>query len=442
MQSSVKRPSFLTSVLNAFRLPDLSRKLWFTLLILVIYRLAAHIPVPGVNRDALDAFFKQQPLLGMLDLLSGGAMSNFSIMAMGVYPYVTASIVMQLMIPIFPQLQELQKEAGEAGRQRLNLYTHLLTVPIAALNAVGQALLLARGSSGTQVLANFGFDRPELLLPTFATILTLTCGTMFALWLGELITRDGVGQGISIIIFGGIVAQAPQRIGQLASTNVLGLVGYLAMALITVVAIVVVYEGQRRIPVQYGKRVRGTRVFGGQSSHIPMRINQAGMIPLIFAQSILILPGVIASYFTVSENETLRSFAIGFSSLFDSRTSTFYWFMYFVMVVGFTFMYTDITFQQQNLPETLQKNGGFIPGIRPGKNTEKYLMAVLRRITLVGAVFLGLVALLPFFLRDVTESNVMVITSTGLLIVVGVVLDTMKQLEAQLLMRQYEGFIR
>src|SRR5512143_1818037 len=308
MQSSVKRPSFLTSVLNAFRLPDLSRKLWFTLLILVIYRLAAHIPVPGVDRAALDEFFKQQPLLGMLDLLSGGAMSNFSIMAMGVYPYVTASIVMQLMIPIFPQLQELQKEAGEAGRQRLNLYTHLLTVPIAALNAVGQALLLARGSSGRAVLANFGFDRPELLLPTFATILTLTCGTMFALWLGELITRDGIGQGISIIIFGGIVAQAPQRIGQLASTNVLGLVGYLVMAVITVVAIVVVYEGQRRIPVQYGKRVRGTRVFGGQSSHIPMRINQAGMIPLIFAQSILILPGVIASYFTVSSNDALRSF--------------------------------------------------------------------------------------------------------------------------------------
>jgi preprotein translocase subunit SecY len=442
MQSSVKRPSFLTSVLSAFRLPDLSRKLWFTLVILVIYRLAAHIPVPGVDRAALDEFFKQQPLLGMLDLLSGGAMSNFSIMAMGVYPYVTASIVMQLMIPIFPQLQELQKEGGESGRQRLNLYTHLLTVPIAALNAVGQALLLARGSSGRAVLANFGFDRPELLLPTFATILTLTCGTMFALWLGELITRDGVGQGISIIIFGGIVAQAPQRIGQLASTNVLGLVGYLVMAVITVVAIVVVYEGQRRIPVQYGKRVRGTRVFGGQSSHIPMRINQAGMIPLIFAQSILILPGVIASYFTVSSNDALRSFALTFSTLFDSRTSTFYWFMYFVMVVGFTFMYTDITFQQQNLPETLQKNGGFIPGIRPGKTTEKYLMAVLRRITLVGAVFLGLVALLPFFLRDVTESNVMVITSTGLLIVVGVVLDTMKQLEAQLLMRQYEGFIR
>ncbi|MBI5878349.1 MAG: preprotein translocase subunit SecY [Chloroflexi bacterium] len=439
---SLKRPSFLSSVLNAFRMPDLSRKLWFTLLILVIYRLAAHIPMPGVDRTALDEFFKQQPLLGMLDLLSGGAMSNFSIMAMGVYPYVTASIVMQLMIPIFPKLQELQKEGGEAGRQRLNLYTHIMTVPIAALNAIGQALLLARGASGKAVLTNFGFDRPELWLPTLATILTLTCGTMFALWLGELITRDGVGQGISIIIFGGIVAQAPQRLGQLAATNVLGLVGYIVIAVVTVVAIVVVYEGQRRIPVQYGKRVRGTRVFGGQSSHIPMRINQAGMIPLIFAQSILILPGVIASYFTVSTNDSLRAFAIGFAGLFDSRTSTFYWLMYFVMVVGFTFMYTDITFQQQNLPETLQKNGGFIPGIRPGKNTEKYLMAVLRRITLVGAVFLGLVALLPFILRDVTESSVMVITSTGLLIVVGVVLDTMKQLEAQLLMRQYEGFIR
>jgi preprotein translocase subunit SecY len=439
---TIKRTSFLQSVLNAFRLPDLSRKIWFTLLILVIYRLCAHIPVPGVDRVALDQLFKQQPILGLFDLLSGGALSNFSIMAMGVYPYVTASIVMQLMIPIFPRLRELQKEGGDAGRQQLNLYTHLLTVPIAALNAVGQAFLLSSGGGGASVLANFGFNKPELVLPSIATVLTLTAGTMLALWLGELITRDGIGQGISIIIFGGIVAQAPGRLRDLASSNPAGLFWYLVMAVVTVVAIVVVYEGQRRIPVQYGKRVRGTRVFGGQASHIPMRINQAGMIPLIFAQSILILPGVIASYFTTSSNDALRNFALNFSSLFDSRTSNFYWLMYFLMVVGFTFMYTDITFQQQNLPENLQRNGGFIPGIRPGKRTEEYLVAVLRRITLVGAVFLGLVALLPWFLRDLSESNVMVITSTGLLIVVGVVLDTMKQLEAQLLMRQYEGFIR
>ncbi len=430
--------AMIQSVVNAFRLPDLRRKILFTLLILGIYRLAAHVPMPGVDRQALQQLFQTNQLLGMLDLLSGGAMSNFSIVAMGVYPYVTASIVMQLLTPLFPQLKELSKE-GEAGRQKLNLYTHILTVPMAALQAIGQALILTRTPNGP-VLTNFGFT-PDLLLPTIATVATLTAGTMFAMWLGELITQDGVGQGISIIIFGGIVAQVPQRVAQLLGSNVFGLFAFLAVALITVVAIVVVQEGQRRIPVHYGKRVRGTRVFGGQSSHIPMRVNQAGMIPLIFAQSILILPGVVAQYFTVSDNEILRSLATQLAYQFSTQ-STFYWLMYFVMVIGFTYMYTDIVFKQQNLPEVLQKQGGFVPGIRPGKRTEEYLNAVLGRITLVGAVFLGLVALLPWLLRDITESNVMVITSTGLLIVVGVVLDTMKQLEAQLLMRQYEGFIK
>jgi len=430
--------AIVQSIVSAFRLPDLRRKILFTLLILGIYRLAAHIPVPGVDRTALANLFAQTPLLGMFDLLSGGALSTFSVMAMGVYPYVTASIVMNLIQPIFPQLKELAKE-GQAGQQKINMYTHLLTVPMALLQAIGQSLLLARGTGGTPILTNFGFT-PDLLLPTLSTLLTLTAGTMFAMWLGDLITQDGVGQGISIIIFGGIVAQVPQRMGQLASTNFAGLIGYVIIAAITIVAIVVIYEGQRRIPVHYGKRVRGTRVFGGQTTYIPMRINQAGMIPLIFAQSILILPGVVASYFTVSDNDALRVFALNVANLF-STNSGFYWFMYFIMVVGFTFMYTNITFQQQNLPENLQKQGGFIPGIRPGKRTEEYLNGVLSRITLVGAVFLGLVAMLPVITRDVGD-QVTIISSTGLLIVVGVVLDTMKQLEAQLLMRQYEGFIK
>lgn len=432
MQSQI-----IQSVVNAFRLPDLRRKILFTFLILGIYRLAAHVPMPGVDRDALSRLFQNNQLLGMLDLLSGGAMSNFSVVAMGVYPYVTATIVMQLITPIFPQLKELAKE-GEAGRQKLNLYTHLLTVPMAALQALGQAAILTR--SNPPVLTNFGFTADHWL-PTVATLFTLTAGTMFAMWLGELITQDGVGQGLSIIILGGIVAQVPQRVGQLLGSNVFGLIAFLAVAVVTVVAIVVIQEGQRRIPVHYGKRVRGTRVFGGQTSYVPMRVNQAGMIPLIFAQSILILPGVIAQYFTVSDNPTVSSIASGIATTFSTQ-STVYWLMYFLMVIGFTYMYTNIVFQQQNLPETLQKQGGFVPGIRPGKRTEEYLNAVLSRITLVGAVFLGLVALLPWILRDITETNVMVITSTGLLIVVGVVLDTMKQLEAQLLMRQYEGFIK
>jgi preprotein translocase subunit SecY len=433
--------SLLQSVLNAFRLPDLRRKLLFTLLILVIYRLAAHVPLPGVNRAALDYLFQQNQLLGMLNLLSGGALSTSSIVAMGVYPYVTASIVLNLLQPIIPQLRELAKE-GDQGRQKINLYTHILTVPMALLQAIGTSLILARTTTPNGVvLGNFGFSA-ELLLPSLTTIITMTAGTMFAMWLGELITQEGIGQGISVIIFGGIVAQIPQRVGQLVSTNqYAGLFWFVVIGLVTIIAIVIIAEGTRRIPVHYGKRVRGSRVYGGQTSHIPMKVNQAGMIPLIFAQSILILPGVIAQYFAVSENPIIAGFATTIATTFSTQ-SLFYWFMYFVMVIGFTYMYTDIMFKQQNWAETLQKQGAFIPGMRPGKITESYLNSVLGRITLAGAVFLGLVALLPLFMRDVGETTTMVVSSTGLLIVVGVVLDTMKQLEAQMMMRQYEGFIK
>jgi preprotein translocase subunit SecY len=433
--------SLLQSVLNAFRLPDLRRKLLFTLAILVIYRLVAHIPIPGVNRAALDALFQQYQLLGMFNLLSGGALSTASIVAMGVYPYVTASIVLNLLQPIIPQLRELAKE-GEQGRQKINLYTHILTVPMALLQAIGTSLILARTTTSSgAVLTNFGFS-PELLLPSLTTIITLTAGTMFAMWLGELITQEGIGQGISVIIFGGIVAQIPQRVGQLVSNgDYAGVIWFTAIGLLTVAAIVVITEGTRRVPVHYGKRVRGSRVYGGQTSHIPMKVNQAGMIPLIFAQSILILPGVVAQYFAVSENQTIAYWATVIATTF-STAHWFYWIMYFLMVIGFTYMYTDIMFKQQNWAETLQKQGAFIPGMRPGKVTESYLNSVLGRITFAGAVFLGLVALLPWFMSDVTETTTMIVSSTGLLIVVGVVLDTMKQLEAQLLMRQYEGFIK
>jgi preprotein translocase subunit SecY len=264
---------------------------------------------------------------------------------------------------------------------------------------------------------------------------------MFAVWLGELITEEGVGNGVSIIIFGGIVARIPQRIAQDMRSNIPGLIAFVVIAVITVAAIVFIYEGQRRIPVQYGKRVRGTKIYGGQSTHIPLKVNSAGMIPLIFGSSFLILPGVIASYFQYSSNQVVASVAQGIVGLFDSKMM-FYWIMYFIMVVGFTYFYTDVIFQQQNMPENLQKHGGFIPGIRPGARTAEYLNRVLRRITLVGALFLGIVAVLPFFVSKLTPMQTMIVTSTGLLIVVGVVIDTMKQLEAQLLMRHYEGFLR
>lgn len=430
----------LQAVANAFKLADLRKKILFTLVVLVIYRLAAHVPVPGVDAEALREVFQQNQLLGLLDMFSGGAMSNFSVMAMGVYPFITAQIVLQLLQPVIPALEQLGKE-GEAGRQRLNLYTHLLTVPLAALQGMAQASFLAQsGGAIGPVIRNFGF-RPGTWLPTLATIVTLTAGTMFAIWLGELIDEQGIGNGLSIIIFGGIVSGIPQRLGQLWVANPWAILVFLIITAATMLGIVVVQEGQRRIPVQYAKRVRGTRIYGGQRTHIPLQVNSAGMIPLIFAVAIVMLPGVMASYFVNAEVDAVRSIAVWTSRVFDSN-GPFYWILYFSLVVGFTYFYTDMIFRQQDLPGTLRRQGGFIPGIRPGSRTAEYLYGVLRRITVVGALFLGIVAIFPFLVRPLVGTSQMLVTSTGLLIVVGVVLDTMKQLEAQLLMRHYEGFIK
>jgi preprotein translocase subunit SecY len=428
----------IRNVLNAFKLPDLRRKILFTLAMLVAYRFAAHVPVPGVNTEALKQMFQSNQLLGLLDMFSGGAMSSFSVVALGVYPYITATIIMQLLMPLIPPLERLSQE-GEAGQAKVNQIMHIITVPLAALQAISQIAMFSRGS--VPVIEGFNLLSADTFVPSLATVITLTAGTMFAVWLGELITEQGVGNGISIIIFGGIVARIPERVAQDLATNIPGLIAFVIIGVITVAAIVFIYEGQRRIPVQYGKRVRGTKIYGGQSTHIPLKVNSAGMIPLIFASSLLILPGVIASYFQYSDSQVIASIAQGIVGVFD-QNGIAYWMLYFLMVVGFTYFYTDVIFQQQNMSENLQKHGGFIPGIRPGTRTAEYLNRVLRRITLVGALFLGIVAVLPFFASRLTPMQTMIITSTGLLIVVGVVIDTMKQLEAQLLMRHYEGFLR
>jgi len=426
----------IDAVRNAMRLPDLRNKILFTLFILVVYRLAAHIPVPNVDTTALKQVFGQNQLLGMLDLFSGGALSNFSVVAMGVYPMITAQIIMQLATGIIPQLEQMLKEGGDAGRARINQWTHLLTLPLAALQGFAQAVVLTQ--SNPVVLTKFGFTTYPL--ETLSIIVTLTAGTIFAIWLGELISEQGIGSGISIIIFSGIVSAIPQRIGQMLQTNPVNLVFFVLLTMVTIVGIIYIQEGNRRIPVQYGKQIRGTKMYGGQSTHIPLRVNSSGMIPLIFAISILIFPGVLASPFAAAVGQP-ENFANWVVNAFNQQ-SPVYWIVYFIMVIGFTFFYTDIMFRQQNIPEMLQKQGGFIPGIRPGKRTEEYLNGVLQRITLVGAIFLGLVAVLPFLVRDVTETTTMLINSTGMLIIVGVVLDTMKQLQAQLLMRHYEGFIK
>ena len=433
------------AVRSAFALADLRRKLLVTLGILIIYRLAAHVPVPGVDKEALTNVLDPGgsaggvgQLVGLLDLLSGGLVSNFSVMAMGVYPYVTASIIFQLLVPIIPRLEEIQKE-GEAGRNKLNQYQYYLTVPLAALQAVGQIRILESGA-GQSIIRDFGLN-----LTGITIIVTMTAGTMFAIWLGELITEQGIGNGLSIVIFGGIVSRMPQNLNNILVREGLGgVLIFLAIMVVTILVIVVVQEGQRRIPVQYGKRVRGRRIYGGQATHIPMRVNTAGMIPLIFAQSILTFPAIIAQFFAnpVTQQPNLAN---AVADLFSGQ-SVLYWPIYFAFVVGFTYFYTDVMVQQQDLPGSLQRQGGFIPGIRPGKRTADYINGVTRRITLVGALFLGSVAVLPGVIGiirgDPTVNTTMLISAAGLLIVVGVVLDTMRQLEAQLLMRHYEGFIK
>jgi preprotein translocase subunit SecY len=428
------------AALNAFSVPDLRRKLLFTLGLLVVFRIIATVPVPNVNHAALQSVLNNNNLLQMLNVFSGGSLQTFSVAALGVYPYITASIVMQLLVPIIPRLEELSKE-GEYGRNKINQYTRILTVPLALIQAYGQMLALNSFTSNVTVFKNFGLFNGSTFFSTLVILISLTAGTIFAMWLGELITENGVGNGISLIIFAGIVARLPTLLAQQVSAGNVGFLLVMAiMALIVIFAIVYISEGQRRIPVQYAKRIRGNRMYQGQSTHIPLRVNSAGMIPLIFAASIVILPGTVSTYFFAAQQVWLRNLAHWVNATLSS-TNWVYWFVYFILVVGFTYFYTAVTFQQQNLPETLQKNGGFIPGHRPGRMTEVYLNQVLTRITLAGALFLAIIAVLPFFISLGTGISTFTFSSTAVLIVVGVAIDTMKQLEAQLMMRQYEGFI-
>ena len=431
----------IQAVRSAFALPDLRKKILYTFLILAIYRLFSHVPVPGVNAGALEDLFASNQLLGLLDLLSGGAMANFSIMAMGVYPYITATIILQLLTPIIPALQNLQKE-GEQGRNKLNRYGWYMTVPLAILQAYGQAVLMTQMSGGVPILDQFGFRTAPVT--TVAILMTMTAGTLFAVWLGELISEQGIGNGTSIIILGGIVTRLPQNILNLiVGEQWLVLILFVIITLITVFGIVLVQEGKLMIWVQYSSRTLGQR--GGRlrqtrsvRTHIPLRVNMAGMIPLIFAQSLMVFPSTIAGYFLAPAGQEAQGFAQTAAYWVDqvfNPNYNIYWPLYFLMVVFFTYFYTDVIFQQQNMAENLRKQGASIPGIRPGKRTESYLTEKVRRITLVGALFLGVVAILPWLVdllvklfpgvgTGITGSGVMLISSTGLLITVGVVLDT------------------
>lgn len=436
----------LQASINAFRIPDLRRKILFTFAMLVVFRIVAHVPVPGIDTAALRGIFERQDvgqILGILNIFSGGSLQNFSVAAMGVYPYITASIIFQLLIPIIPRLTELSKE-GETGRQKLNQYQHWLTVPLGILQGYGQCVLM----KSLGVLPRFDLFGSNWLY-SLSILASLVTGTMFLVWLGERITENGVGNGVSIIIFGGIVAGLPLAIFQTilpqttggASFNLIGMILFVLISLVTVVGIIMVQEGQRRIPVHYSRNVfKGNRMMRQSGeSHIPLRVNSAGMIPLIFAQSIIIFPATVATFFTAGTG-WVADLARTITNFFNPNTLP-YQILYFLMVVGFTYFYTTVVFSQQNIAENLQKQGGVVPGKRPGPATQQYLTRVLNRITFLGALFLGVVAVLPYFGGIVTGVQFL-FSSTALLIVVGVAIDTMKQLEAQLLMRNYEGFIR
>ncbi|MBU6358755.1 MAG: preprotein translocase subunit SecY [Chloroflexi bacterium] len=473
----------LEALRNALFLPELRGRILFTVFILAIYRLVSHIPVPGVNVELLRQIQENinagsagalGNLVGLLSLLSGGSVYNFSVLSMGVYPYVTAQLIIQLMIPVIPRLTEMAKE-GEQGRRKINRLTYIFTVPMAMLNAIGQVNIfesigqsVSSGQLG-RVLPNWGLTDPAFILPTIVTILTMTAGTLFAIWLGELITERGIGQGLSMIIFGGIVSRLPFGVASIfgtATDTASGVATFISFALFLIgmiIAIVIIQEAERRINVQYGKRVRGRRVMGGQGTHIPLKVNSTGMIPLIFAQALLTFPAVIAGFFANSTDAGVQNFAQSVIQIFTGgriggRTSfvqVFYPIMLFVLVIGFTYFYTDVVMQQQSLAENLQKQGGFIPGIRPGKTTDTFITKVMRRLTIVGALFLATLAILPYIIDGIAyvtnlqfltplgaTGGARLIDGAGLLILVGVVLDTMRQLEAQLMMRRYEGFIR
>jgi preprotein translocase subunit SecY len=425
------------ALVNAFRAPDIRRRLLFILGMLVIVRMLANVPVPGIDRQALEGVIGANSFLQLLNLFSGGGLENFSIIALGVNPYINASIIMQLMTGVVPRLQQLSRE-GEYGRNKINQYTRYLTVPLAILQSYGYLALLSSPSNG--VVQDFDLTS----FTTLTQIVALTAGTILLMWIGELITERGIGNGISFIIFAGIVAGLPGAVNTfLADPDLAAGVLFAGLAVAAVAVIVYIQEGQRRIPIQYASRVRGRRMYQGGATFLPLRVNQAGVIPIIFAISILLFPVQLATYFSNSGGivEDVANVIIDWLS----RGSPLYAIIFFLLVVGFTYFYTAFTFKPAETADQLRKNGGFIPGIRPGAPTRDYLSKVVYRISLAGAVFLGIVAVSPILFGMIFSGSVFgsfSLGGTAILIVVSVVVETMKQLEAQLMMRNYEGFIR
>jgi|SRR5581483_4155367 len=419
---------------NSIKSKEVRRKLLFTALIFLVFRIFAHIPVAGVDLHQLKALFAQNQFLGLLDIFSGGTLANFSVMALGLNPYINASIIFTLLNMVFPKLEELSKE-GEAGRQKINQYTRMLTVPLALLQAIGMYALLKN--------QNIISTLSPVSIVSF--VVTMTAGTMLLVWLGEMLTEKGVGNGISLLIFAGIVSRIPVAFSQTATTlnaaNFSNILIFSGLGLFVIASIVVINEATRKIPIVYAKQARGNKTYGGTQTHLPLRLNQAGVIPIIFAVSLVLLPSLLGNYFVASRNSILHNLGTFISINFNPQ-GLWYNLLYFVLVIGFTYFYTAVVFNPKKISEEIQKYGGFIPGVRPGTATAAYLNYILTRITLCGAIFLGLIAIFPTLARSLTNVQNLLLGGTGILIVVSVVLETIKAIEAQLVMRNYEGFLR
>ena len=427
----------LSAFRNAFKIPELRGKILFTVAIIAVYRLGSHLPVPGVDFDAVQDYLRipaaQDPngAFTLINLFSGGALTQFAIFALGIMPYITSSIIMQLLGVVIPRLEQLQKE-GETGRKKIQQYTRYVTVFLALLQSA--SIVQLAHNQGILPLDIF----PGLTPGRFAlAVLTLTAGTALIMWLGELITQRGVGNGMSILIFSAIVARLPSEGANILRVNgpfIFGLVCFLGLLII--VAVIFVEQAQRRIPVQYAKRMVGRKMFGGQSTYIPLKVNQAGVIPIIFASSLLYIPVLLAS---IVNKPWLTDITERFAR---TGSHPLYIISYFLLIIGFAYFYNSIAFNPVDTADNMRKYGGFIPGIRPGRQTAEYLNHILTRITLPGAVFLGAVAILPFIALAAGNVQSFPFGGTAILITVGVGLETMKQVESQLLMRNYEGFLR
>lgn len=421
--------SFIEKIALLFADRMLRNRLLFVLGVLVVFRLLAAVPIPGINAAQLQLFFNNNQFFSLLNLFSGGGLSNLSIVLLGVGPYITASIILQLLTMMVPRLKQLYQEEGELGRKRFSQYTRLLTLPIAFLQGISFLLILQREG----VL-------PNLSAFQFTTsLLVIIAGSLLLMWLGELISEFGLGNGVSVIIFAGIVASLPQTVSQaifsFSSTQIPLYLGFLVATIVITAAVVIVTEAERPVPVTYAKRVRGMKIFGGQSTYLPLRLNQAGVIPIIFALSLLLIPQMVATFFSTSPNAWVAY--VSTFVLHGLQNLGVYGTVYFILVFLFTYFYTAVTFDPHKIAENLQKNGAFIPGVRPGNSTTEYLGKVITRITFVGALFLGFVAVLPIIAQSITGITTLTLGGTALLIVVSVILDLARRIDAQISIREY-----